>query len=92
VSIPWIGLTGLVIDLDPSDVPFNQVVECALVVHKLLDKAGAPNCCKTSGKRGLHVFVPLGAKYHFQQPRCWVRSSAILFAPSCLAQPASIIG
>jgi bifunctional non-homologous end joining protein LigD len=40
-------------------------VEVAQVVHKLLDKAGAPSCCKTSGKRGLHIYVPLGAKYPF---------------------------
>jgi len=74
--IPWNSRVGsldwpdwLVIDLDPNDVPFHQVVECAQVVHKLLDQAGAASCCKTSGKRGLHVFVPLGAKYHFQQAK-----------------------
>jgi bifunctional non-homologous end joining protein LigD len=58
--IPWNSRVGsldypdwLIIDLDPQDVPFHQVVEAAQVVHKLLDKAGAQSCCKTSGKRGL---------------------------------------
>ena len=51
-----------VIDLDPQDVDFNQVVAVAQTIRRLLDTIGATNCCKTSGKRGLHVCVPLGAK------------------------------
>src|SRR5262245_14065378 len=38
-----------------------------MVVREILDKAGAASCCKTSGKRGLHVYVPLGQKYTFPQ-------------------------
>jgi len=37
--------------------------------HRLLDKIGAANYCKTSGKRGLHVCVPLGAQYLHQHVR-----------------------
>ncbi|MBV9122007.1 MAG: DNA ligase D [Planctomycetes bacterium] len=59
----------LVIDLDPEDVPFARVVEAARAVHQILDRAGAPSLCKTSGKRGLHVFVPLGARYNYDQAR-----------------------
>jgi bifunctional non-homologous end joining protein LigD len=58
-----------VIDLDPQDVPFNHVVEVAQAIHRLLEKIGAENYCKTSGKRGLHICVPLGAK---SQPRSQV--------------------
>jgi bifunctional non-homologous end joining protein LigD len=58
-----------VIDLDPEAVPFARVVEAAVAVHRLLDRAGAENLCKTSGKRGLHVFVPLGARYDHDQAR-----------------------
>src|SRR5204863_2129926 len=36
-------------------------------VHRLLDRIGAPNVCKTSGKRGLHIYVPLEAKYDTDQ-------------------------
>lgn len=57
----------LVIDLDPDDLPFDVVVEAAQAVRRLLDHAGAPNLCKTSGKRGLHICVPLGARYHYDQ-------------------------
>lgn len=71
---PWSSRVGsidrpdyLVIDLDPDDVPFDRVVEVAQAVQRLLDKIGAVSCCKTSGKRGLHVFVPLGGKYEAWQ-------------------------
>ena len=73
---PWnsrIGSLGkpnyLVLDLDPVDVPFRRVVETALCVRKTLEDAGAESLCKTSGKRGLHIFVPLGAQYDDDQAR-----------------------
>ncbi len=59
----------LVIDLDPRDVPFDRVVEAAVAVRKTLDRAGAECLCKTSGKRGLHVVVPLGARYDYEQAK-----------------------
>jgi bifunctional non-homologous end joining protein LigD len=55
----------LIIDLDPEDAPFQQVIETAQAVHKLLDKFGIQSLCKTSGKRGLHIFVPLAAQYDY---------------------------
>lgn len=57
----------LVIDIDPEDLPFESVIEVALEVHKLFEKLGIKNFCKTSGKRGLHVFVPLAGKYKFEK-------------------------
>ena len=73
---PWASRAGsidrldyLVIDLDPSDVTFDQVVEVALEVHKLLERIGAANYCKTSGKSGLHIFVPLAGQCDAQQAR-----------------------
>ena len=59
----------LVLDLDPQDVPFGRVVETAAVVRKVFERAGAESVCKTSGKRGLHVFVPLGARYTHDKAR-----------------------
>lgn len=60
----------LVLDIDPSDKnTFKQVVDCALVIKELLDKAGVDNYCKTSGATGLHVYVPLAAKYTYEQAR-----------------------
>jgi bifunctional non-homologous end joining protein LigD len=67
---PWNSRVGsldrpdyLVIDLDPQDLPFERVIETAQVVRSLLDKCGADSCCKTSGKRGLHIFVPMGRQH-----------------------------
>jgi bifunctional non-homologous end joining protein LigD len=55
----------VIIDLDPNEAEFPHVIEAAQAVHKLLDRAGAESLCKTSGKRGLHIYVPLGARYGY---------------------------
>jgi bifunctional non-homologous end joining protein LigD len=58
----------LMIDIDPSDKnTFDQVIEAALMVKEILDKAGAEAYCKTSGASGLHIYVPTGKKYSFEQ-------------------------
>jgi bifunctional non-homologous end joining protein LigD len=55
----------MVIDLDPEGVTFADIVETALTVRRLLDRANVPCYCKTSGKRGMHVYVPMARKYHY---------------------------
>ncbi|MCM0080761.1 DNA ligase D [Geomonas sp. Red32] len=57
----------LVIDLDPEDIPFEKVVETALAVRRVLERAGATSFPKTSGATGIHIYVPLGAKYDYHQ-------------------------
>lgn len=60
----------LIIDIDPSERnTFEEVIEAAQVVHEVLEKAGAPNFCKTSGATGLHVYVPTNRKYTYDQLR-----------------------
>ncbi|RYD58961.1 MAG: DNA ligase D [Sphingobacteriales bacterium] len=74
---PWNSRTAnpdkpdyLVIDLDPSDKnSFNDVVDCAHVVKGIFDSAGIDSYCKTSGSTGLHIYIPLGAKYDYEQTR-----------------------
>lgn len=39
------------------------------MVRKVLEDARAACYCKTSGKCGLHVYVPLGAAYDYDQAR-----------------------
>ena len=68
----------LVIDLDPEDISFDNVVLVAQSVHKLLDSIGVKNYCKTSGATGLHVYVPLGAKYDYDQAKEFAHLVAIL--------------
>lgn len=56
----------LVWDLDPEDISFDHVIEVALVIHDILEKIGVKSYCKTSGGRGLHIYVPLAAQYSFE--------------------------
>lgn len=59
-----------VIDLDPSENnSFKEVIEVALVTHKILEKADIPAFCKTSGSTGLHIYLPLGARYSYEEAR-----------------------
>lgn len=69
----------LILDLDPSDKnTFSQVVETALVIKEVLDKAGVNSYCKTSGATGLHVYVPLHAAYDYDQARSFAELVAVL--------------
>jgi len=69
----------LIMDIDPSENnTFDQVVETALVIKEILDKAGADCYCKTSGATGLHVYVPLNAKYHYDQAKDFAHLVATL--------------
>ncbi|HEY1113838.1 MAG TPA: DNA ligase D, partial [Chitinophagaceae bacterium] len=58
-----------VIDLDPGDIAFNKVIETARVVRSVLDSLEVPSYPKTSGSTGLHIYIPLGGKYNYEQSR-----------------------
>jgi bifunctional non-homologous end joining protein LigD len=52
----------LVLDLDPPEgKPLAVVVQAAHLIHQVLTEAGMAGAVKTSGAKGLHVFVPLAA-------------------------------
>lgn len=69
----------LVIDIDPSEKnTFDQVVDTALMVKEIFDKCGCPTFCKTSGATGLHVYVPLGAKYDYEHARDFAHTIAMV--------------
>lgn len=54
--------THLVLDLDPpTDGDFGAVVTVAHLVRRALDDAGLVGVVKTSGAKGVHVFVPVDA-------------------------------
>lgn len=57
----------MVLDLDPLDIEFDRVIEAALATRDVLESAGAQSFCKTSGATGLHIYVPLGARYTTDQ-------------------------
>jgi bifunctional non-homologous end joining protein LigD len=48
----------IVLDLDPSDDDFTKAIQAAKATKDLLDAHGIQGFVKTSGKTGIHIFVP----------------------------------
>lgn len=67
-----------IMDLDPDGNPFNQVIETALVIKEILDDIKVPSYCKTSGSTGLHIYIPFGARYSYEQSKEFGRVIATL--------------
>lgn len=73
---PWNSRIGhlekpdwIVIDLDPEGVTFEDVIQVARTTHAVCDAWGIPAYPKTSGKTGLHIYIPMGAKYTYEQAK-----------------------
>jgi DNA ligase D len=65
------------IDLDPMpDCPYDRVRQVAGVAHEVLDELGITGYPKTSGGRGLHVYVRIEPAWPFAD----VRRAALAFA------------
>jgi DNA ligase D len=65
------------IDLDPGDAcTFGTVQRVAHVVHEVLDELGATGFPKTSGGKGLHIYVRIRPDHGFDD----VRRAALAFA------------
>ena len=58
-----------VIDLDPKEAPFSDVVRTALVLRELCESIGYPSYVKTTGKTGLHILLPLARQCTYAQSR-----------------------
>jgi bifunctional non-homologous end joining protein LigD len=56
----------VVFDLDPPEGRWNDLIELANALRKFLQQLGVDSIPKTSGKRGLHVVVPI-ARGHTHQ-------------------------
>lgn len=58
----------LVLDLDPSKKnTFDDVIETALQVNEVLKSIKVKGYCKTSGSTGIHIYIPMGGNYEFDQ-------------------------
>ncbi len=68
----------LVLDLDPKGAPFTDVVKVAQALHRILDGLELPSYVKTSGATGLHILLPLGARYDYEIVRTFARLLAML--------------
>lgn len=67
-----------IIDLDPDKNTFDQVIEAACITKQILDAIEVPAFCKTSGSTGLHIYIPLEAKYDYEQSKEFARVLAKL--------------
>ncbi|HVT01723.1 MAG TPA: DNA ligase D, partial [Patescibacteria group bacterium] len=71
---PWNSTTKnienpdyIIIDLDPEEIGFEKVVDAAIEVRKLLEEIDIASYPKTSGATGMHIYIPTGAKYTYDQ-------------------------
>lgn len=93
---PWLSRVGsldspdfAVLDLDPKTAPFAHVVRIARAAGKLLRGIGLRPLLKTSGKFGMHVFVPLRPGYTYDHSRMFCEAVARVLARD-LAEIATI--
>jgi bifunctional non-homologous end joining protein LigD len=73
---PWSSRVGsldnpdyIIFDLDPNQVGIKELVTTAKKVKEVLDGLGIKGYLKTSGGKGLHVFIPIKPKYTYEQSR-----------------------
>ena len=62
-----------IIDLDPGKNPFDEVIKAARVTKEILDGLGVVSYPKTSGSTGMHIYIPLGAAYTYDQSKEFAR-------------------
>ncbi len=66
-----------VFDLDPgTNSSFEKAVETALLIKKMLDGLQLTSFVKTSGKRGLHVHIPLQPVHSYRKIRRFLEAVA----------------
>jgi bifunctional non-homologous end joining protein LigD len=57
-----------VFDLDPGEgVKFTTICEVALTTRRVLDSLGLASYPKTSGSRGIHIYVPVKAVHGYEE-------------------------
>ncbi|TMA18693.1 MAG: DNA ligase D [Deltaproteobacteria bacterium] len=62
----------VVFDLDPAEgKDVEQAIEVAQILHGMFERLGLPSVPKTTGKRGLHVYVPLAKGHTFDDAQAF---------------------
>jgi bifunctional non-homologous end joining protein LigD len=65
----------LLFDIDPEPpLTFDEVIDAARIVRDHLESAGMLSFVKTSGKKGLHVVVPLSGGHRFEEVRAFAHT------------------
>jgi bifunctional non-homologous end joining protein LigD len=57
----------IMLDLDPKQAPWKNVLDVALVCKEIFDEVGLTAFPKTSGSSGIHIYVPLKPKHDFRK-------------------------
>jgi len=57
----------VMLDLDPKQAPWKNVLEVALVCKEIFDEVGLKAFPKTSGSSGIHIYVPLKPKHDYRK-------------------------
>jgi bifunctional non-homologous end joining protein LigD len=71
-------VTHLVLDLDPPDGDaFSMAVRAAHLVRQALADVGLEGAVKTSGAKGVHVFVPVDAEASLEDSAAATRAIAV---------------
>jgi bifunctional non-homologous end joining protein LigD len=80
---PWLSRAAspdepdwAVLDLDPKTAPFAHVVRIARAAGRLLRGIGLRPLLKTSGKNGMHVFLPLVPGFSYDHTRMFLEAVA----------------
>ncbi len=55
------------LDLDPKQAPWQNVLEVAVICRDVLDELELPAFPKTSGSSGIHIYTPLKPKYDYRK-------------------------
>jgi bifunctional non-homologous end joining protein LigD len=73
----WDRPTHLVLDIDPPSADaFEPAVRAAMLVRQALADVGMAGAVKTSGAKGLHVFVPVDAEATIEEVAAATRALA----------------
>lgn len=97
---PWMSRSGtldnpdfILIDLDPQECPYDMIVEAALLVKQVLDEIGLAGYPKTTGGRGMHIYVPVETDYTYEQTRTFAEVIARIVVrrkPEIFTTPRSV--
>jgi bifunctional non-homologous end joining protein LigD len=85
---PWHSRAGdldhpdwVVFDLDPPEgTPYGTICELALVVKDVLERVGLKSYPKTSGSKGLHIYVPTKPAHGYEEAAAFAERVATLAA------------
>ena len=91
---PWLSRVDrlerpdwLILDVDPPEGQFPLAVRTTLATGEVLRELGIEGCVKTSGAKGLHVYVPLQRRYDYRR----VRGAALAIASRVAEREPSMV-